>query len=124
MMNAKQFTFKKRDLHFGSGYEYLVPISDEIESKKDLLNIFARNLKFPEYFGENWDAFEECITDLNWLRPGTVGIVHENIPRISPSDLKTYLEILGRAVESRNESTKTRIIVLFPEELRSGILDL
>src|SRR5262249_51187363 len=26
-------------------------------------------LQFPYYFGENWAAFDECITDLDWL-PG------------------------------------------------------
>src|SRR5262249_52404434 len=24
-------------------------------------------LQFPYYFGENWAAFDECITDLDWL---------------------------------------------------------
>jgi hypothetical protein len=27
-------------------------------------------LQFPYYFGHNWDAFDECITDLDWL-PGS-----------------------------------------------------
>ena len=32
-----------------------------------LFNEFGATLQFPYYFGENWNAFDECVKDLSWL---------------------------------------------------------
>jgi RNAse (barnase) inhibitor barstar len=32
-----------------------------------LHNEVAAALQFPNYYGENWDAMDECITDLDWM---------------------------------------------------------
>jgi RNAse (barnase) inhibitor barstar len=47
---------------------YTATISgDLIKNKQDILETFKQIFRFPDYFGYNWDALEECINDLNWL---------------------------------------------------------
>ena len=51
-----------------------------ISSKAALLAVLAEQLRFPGYFGWNWDGFEECVRDLSWLPPGRV-ILRQSISR-------------------------------------------
>lgn len=34
--------------------------------KAEVLDRFAQALRFPEWFGENWDALADCLGDLSW----------------------------------------------------------
>jgi RNAse (barnase) inhibitor barstar len=35
--------------------------------KSGFLSLLAKSLKFPKYFGRNWDALHDFLTDLGWL---------------------------------------------------------
>jgi hypothetical protein len=37
------------------------------QTKTDLFDEWSAALRFPYYFGHNWDAFHECIRDMAWL---------------------------------------------------------
>ena len=49
-----------------------------LASKTGLLGRAARALRFPEWFGKNWDALNDCLTDLSWLHGKGWVIIFEN----------------------------------------------
>lgn len=71
-----------------------------VHSKKDLLGAFADVLEFPSYFGNNWDALEDCLEDSDCL-PGTGHVIHlrnaDSTQRSLGGDWDTLLDILREA---------------------------
>ncbi len=69
-------------------------------TKGALLSEFARALEFPSYFGQNWDAFEECLTDLSWMSAAGYLIVVTNAEQIlrgHEEDYATFIDIVRAA---------------------------
>jgi len=64
---------------------------------------FAQAMKFPDYFGHNWDAMEECLADLEWLPAKGYILLVTNAEGVLPEDeeeYETFLEILRDAGEA------------------------
>ena len=38
----------------------------DVSTKTELLRVVAECMKFPDYFGYNWDALDECLRDMEW----------------------------------------------------------
>jgi hypothetical protein len=71
-----------------------------IASKADFLAACARAMRFPSYFGRNWDAFEECITDLSWLPAAGYVLLYEApnyFAADQPREWQTAFAVLGDA---------------------------
>ncbi len=69
----------------------------EIKSKDELLRRLSQVMKFPDYFGSNWDALEECLNDLSWLpaRGYAIQFVNaDNFINNSLSDFKVFAQIV------------------------------
>jgi hypothetical protein len=68
---------------------------------------------------------EECIGDLSWFPPGAVVVRHEDLPLASDvANLKTYLSIVGGAVEKLSRSGARDLVVVFPAEVEEHILSV
>ena len=64
---------------------------------------FSRALEFPDYFGHNWDALEECLADLEWLPAKGYILLITDAAHVLPDDeaqYETFLEILRDAGEA------------------------
>ncbi len=76
----------------------------EIGGKADLLSRSAEALRFPAYFGHNWDAFEECLSDMSWAAEGLALLLFDHAGRFAaaePEQFAMALEILAAAVANR-----------------------
>jgi hypothetical protein len=68
-----------------------------------LHNEVAAALQFPGYYGENWDAMDECIIDLRWMPADWHLIYVSSIEDVLPedeTDFGIFLRILSDAGKS------------------------
>lgn len=68
--------------------------------KADLLARIAAAMKFPAWFGHNWDALADCLTDLSWLPASAYSITvtgSRALRAADPGTLATALDIFDEA---------------------------
>lgn len=86
-----------------SGFVLCTLQGKKCRTSASLFAEFARALTFPDYFGHNWDALEECLADLEWLpAKGYVLLITDAQAVIEDSEeeYETLLEILNDAGEA------------------------
>lgn len=99
-----------------------------IASKVDLLQTCAEIMHFPDYFGYNWDAFEDCLTDFEWLPAQGYVLFYdqpETFAQADPEDWATLMDILEFAVDSWAQ-TSSPLYVFFRtmQPIGTAIADL
>lgn len=114
---------------FGTGHDIEVAhkavVPAGLRDEAALMDALYEILRFPDYFGSNWDALSECILELSWLPTGNILLVHEDLPlKEDLNSLATYLKILKRAVEFWESAGSRKLIVIFPPETESIIRKL
>ena len=72
-----------------------------VPGKDAMLAGIAAALAFPHWFGENWDALEDCLADLAW-RKGEGHVVlfsGAGSGAIAADDLGILIDVLGAAAD-------------------------
>jgi hypothetical protein len=67
--------------------------------KKELLARLARELRFPDWFGGNWDALEDCLTDLSWLKADGHVLLMEDVSGLSADDFGVLNDVLSSSAQ-------------------------
>lgn len=72
-----------------------IDVSEDVSGKAELLEKIASAGHFPEYFGGNWDALEELLTDMSWVKEKTILFRQlGRLDKLNTEDLTIYFNIL------------------------------
>jgi RNAse (barnase) inhibitor barstar len=110
-----------------AGYAFFHIDGKNIERKEQLLNHVATALHFPNHFGQNWDALEECLTDLEWVDGDGYLIYFDHIDGLlsaHPDQFATFVEIVRDAVESWKEDGEAMVVLLSGAKAPKGVSKL
>lgn len=105
--------------------EYILRLPTGITYKADLLSAYAERGHFPAYFGNNWDALNDCLRDFSWVNQDRIIIIHDDLPLSdNEGELSKYLDILEAAVEFWRGRDEHELIVCFLARTKTTIARL
>jgi RNAse (barnase) inhibitor barstar len=87
----------------------------KINNKEQFLRNSAQAMNFPDYFGANWDAFEDCLTDMSWHETDGFVVLYDNVDTFaqnSPDQFKVALEIFRDIIEFWRNQEKPFFVVV------------
>lgn len=92
-----------------------------------LFDEWAAALQFPPYFGENWDAFDECLNDLSWLPPVDPCVLlildaHTVLDHATHDELEILAKILKETATAWNGHRAFHFILQSPPEALESAL--
>ena len=72
---------------------------EDVTQKSALLRRIAAALGFPAWFGENWDALEDCLTDLSWREGEGHVLAFEGFQFLPGEELGELIEVMMSAAQ-------------------------
>lgn len=82
---------------------------NECKSKEDFFTKTSAALQFPDYFGNNWDSFSECLCDCSWITQKKILIVISNADKLfngDESDTEVFQDIMETAEDEMQSSKR------------------
>ena len=96
----------------------------DVKEKPALLRRIAESLAFPSWFGGNWDALEDCFTDLSWGEAHGHVIAFEGFQFLPADEVGVLIDVLISAAEFWAERRRAFFAVFIDPERTLLFADL
>jgi Barstar (barnase inhibitor) len=97
------------------GTKVYVLDGDRIIDSTSLFQEFATVMQFPEYFGHNWDALKDCLTELDGHEVDRYIITIDKLDRFIANDINQwtiFLDVCKSVVEYWQDTDSPVYILL------------
>lgn len=116
----RRIEFLREPMAYLNNFEYIAYLH-HVNGEDELFEKLKKILKFPDYFGYNWNAVYDCLRDFNWITTEGVVLVHIELPELTQEKLKNYIEMLVDVVQDWKEGEEHYFKVIFPESAKDLI---
>lgn len=116
LIDAKQRDRVVSGHAFPPGFRVAVLGGKAVSGRETFFTEVAHALGFPDYFGRNWDAVHDCLTDLSWLpADGVVLLLDgvEHLARNEPEQWNLALKVLRDACAFWEPLTRKLFVLLY-----------
>ena len=97
----------------------VIDVPQNLADKQALLSWYGKALELPEYFGANWDAFDECLRDLSWIKERRLVLYHRRVPlEANPQDQKIHIDVLANAALDWKAGEEHEVLVAFDPQCK------
>lgn len=100
-----------RTEHVRGGGQVAIVDGWQCHATHDLFIEFSRSLAFPQYFGYNWDAFAECLSDLLILNDGGLGSEFGDRTGVPVRQLLIIIYCTDQVLRAERENTERQKLV-------------
>jgi RNAse (barnase) inhibitor barstar len=113
-----------REVLNGSGLHIFDVSLQGAKAKDEILQRIATALRFPDWFGGNWDALEDCLDDLSWQPAQGWLVLFRDFGASPRDDFGVLVDVLGSAAEFWAEQGKLFFAVFIDPERSLNLPEL
>lgn len=96
--NVEEISFEKNDM-----YSIHIIEGKKMGTREEFFSEIALKLNFPDYFGKNFDALDECLCDLEWINFEIIKIIIKDFSLILNQENSKQKDIFISCLEDADE---------------------